>query len=194
MAYCNACESNPCSCRKPLGASVGASWIHQQCASPGCTTTIRVRAGLQTAEPICRWCLAPKEEPASDLGWAERILPVVVGLLLIGTSELWAQSSTVYSDGSRSTTLTPGVTHYAGPHGETGLSTELTPGSTWSTLSDANGETRSILGTNLSPGRAQTEQNWPWLNDRGATRGEGGGREESGPLKSILQERGGSAR
>ncbi len=54
--YCNACESNPCSCRKTASAQSGDYWIIQQCATEGCRSTIRVPSGSQLANPVCKWC------------------------------------------------------------------------------------------------------------------------------------------
>lgn len=54
--YCNACESNPCSCRKSVSAQSGGYWIVQHCETEGCNSTIRTPSGSQLANPICKWC------------------------------------------------------------------------------------------------------------------------------------------
>lgn len=51
---CLRCASDPCACQKQLRAS--ATWIVQSCATPRCFTAIRVKAGDQQDNPVCKWC------------------------------------------------------------------------------------------------------------------------------------------
>ncbi len=55
--YCNACENNPCSCRKALATTSSfLSWIVQHCSVQGCDSAIRVRTTETLVNPICKWC------------------------------------------------------------------------------------------------------------------------------------------
>lgn len=72
--YCNACESNPCTCQKslaPVHASV--NWVIQHCTTKGCDVAIRSYVGIQEAVPVCKWCLNNKNYYAIKRGELERL-------------------------------------------------------------------------------------------------------------------------